>query len=374
MQNAMRKIYILLIASGLMQSLFAQQVLQSDSNAPREGDNLIKQSVPYRPSGSSGSNVIWNFSDSTVVDTDYPVEYFSREDESGLIGAEPGKLLHYRLSNDSLLMEGYESPNVLVKYSWAGLLLKFPITYGDSLQSAFSGRGRHNDRIESLIHGSLKTVADGCGVIQLPNNETLENIIRVHTHKEETSRYAPVSSLFDIFKLVSNLEWNDTLHYSKPHTVITDIYQWYESGYRYPVFETVESSRVLQDSLIALQKSSFFYHPYDQTADTGEEPIVADSLQTAENEMIDPWADLTCHLTPNPAKSTVNVEMYLPQTAEIRMQIHTTQGFVYTNENFGFYPEGEHKIQLNVSDLPIDNYVLDLWLNEHLVSLVLMKR
>jgi hypothetical protein len=355
-------------------AVFAQQSLQTDLNAPREGDNLVKQSVPYRLSGESGENIVWDFSSATVVDSDYPVLYFSREDKSGLIGSESGRLLHYRLLGDSLLMEGYETPNNLVKYSKAALLLKFPIAFGDSLTDDFSGRGKHNDRIESMIKGSLKTVADGFGKIVLPNSETLENVIRIHTHKTETSRYVPITSSFDIFRTVSDSEWADTSRYSVPNIVVTDIYQWYETGYRYPVFETIEAYRVLEDSLISLQKSSFFYHPFDQVLDTGEEQAVADSIQAPETGSIDPWADLTCTLTPNPAKTTVDVEMYLPLGADIRMQVHTTQGFIYINKDFGFYPEGEHSISLNVSSLPIDNYVLDLWLNEHIVSLVLMKR
>ena len=369
----MKTLYISLFIC-LPLAVFSQQALQSELNAPREGDNLIKQSVPYRPAGEAGENIVWDFSSATVVDTDYPVLYFSREEEAGLIGAEPGRLLHYNLTGDSLLMTGYESPSVLVKYSSPALLLKFPITYGDNLQDRFAGRGKHYDRIESIVAGSLNTSADGFGTIVLPNKERLENIVRIHTQKTETSRYASIPSKFNILTPPSDVEWADTLRFTPPTTVITDIYQWYESGYRYPVFETVESGRVSGDTLISLQQSSFFYHPLDQVLDTGEEQIVADSLLISENEITDPWEDLVCTLSPNPASSTVEMEMFLPLGAEIHIQVHTTQGFTYINQDLGFYPEGEHRISLDVSALPTDNYVLDVWLNEHLLSLVLMKR
>ena len=166
----MKKTIYLFIVAWLPIAVFAQQSLQTELNAPRKGDNLIKQSIPYCQAGFSGANQVWDFSRTTVVDTDYPIIYFSREDESGVIGSEAGGLLHYRLSGDSLLMNGYETPNNLVCYSEAGLLLKFPVAYGDSLSDQFSGRGRHNDRIESMIAGSLTTVADGLGTIILPNN------------------------------------------------------------------------------------------------------------------------------------------------------------------------------------------------------------
>jgi len=363
-----------LIFLGILFITPVRSQLKGELNLPRIGDELVKQSVPYRAAGESGKNIVWDFSSATVVDTDYPVVYFSRKEETGLIGAEPGRLLHYRMVNDSLLMTGYESPNVLIHYSNPGVLLRFPIAYGDSLQDDFSGRGKHNDRLESIISGSLKTSADGLGSIVLPNNECMENVVRIHTQKTETSRYAPISSVFDIFSTATEPEWRDTVRFSPPATIVTEIYQWYEAGYRYPVFETVESYRVSGDNFIILQKSSFFYHPYDQVFDTGEEQALADSLQSPEREVPDPWADLVCVLAPNPAKTTVGIEMYLPQRAEIRIQVHNTQGLIYINKNLGIYPEGEHSLQLDVSALPVNNYILDIRLNEHMESLILMKR
>ena len=353
---------------------FSQQALRREINAPREGDRLVKQSVPYRPAGASGENIVWDFRSDTLADVDYPVAYFSRANESGMIGAEPGRLLHYRLSGDSLLMTGCESPDVLIRYRNPALFIKFPVAYGDSLQDDFSGRGKHSDRLESINRGRVHTSADGFGTIVLPDSTRIANIVRLHTHQTETSRYAPIASSFDISAPTSNEEWADTVRFSPPTTVLTDIYRWYEPDYRYPVFETVESCRVSGDSLIPLQKSSFVYHPFDQIADTGEDRRSTDSLPVTEEEVTDPWKDLVCLLMPNPAQTKVNVEMYLPLGAEIRMQVHTIQGFTYIRKDFGFYPEGEHSISLDVSSLPTDNYVLDVRLNDYLVNRVLMKR
>ena len=365
-----------LLFLGILCIVPARGQLNGEQNLPRAGDELIKQSVPYRPAGKSGENVVWDFSAATVVDTDYPVAYFFREEEeeAALIGAEPGHLLHYSIFNDSLLMSGYESPNVLIKYSNPGLLLKFPITYGDSQQDDFSGRGKHHDRLQSIISGSLKTSIDGTGCVVLPNNECLENIVRIHTQKTETSRYAPASSAFDIFAPTTEVEWTDSVYFSRPTTVFTEIYQWYEAGYRYPVFETLESYRLSDDNLISLQKSSFFYHPSDHVFDTGEGGTPADSLQSPGNAIPDPWLNFACVLTPNPAKTTVNMDMHLPLRAEIRIQAYNSMGMVYINKNLGFYSEGEHSIPLDISSLPVNNYILDIRLNEHMESLILMKR
>lgn len=108
----------------------AQNTLRSELNLPRVDDQLVKEQVYYRQAGIGGENIFWDFSKLRWAD-DYIVNYFSRDDW-GMIGAENGNLFSYRYSGDSLLLQGYENPNHLVRYQKSGLLLKFPLEYGVS--------------------------------------------------------------------------------------------------------------------------------------------------------------------------------------------------------------------------------------------------
>jgi hypothetical protein len=241
----------------------AQHTLKSELNLPRVDDQLIKEQVTFCQIEEIGENLIWDFSKLRWTD-DYPVQYFSRHD-FGTIGAENGSLYFYQLSGDSLLLQGYENPNNLVRYQKSGLLLKFPLEYGVSSESSFQGRGKHNDRLESIISGDIFTSVDAFGSLILPGKDTLENVVRVHIHKNERAYYSPISYGFDINRPLEEGIFEDTLQTQNPDLIITDTYQWYGEGYRYPVFETIESYRKINENLFTLRQESYFYHPADQT-------------------------------------------------------------------------------------------------------------
>jgi hypothetical protein len=92
------------------------------------------------------------------------------------------------------------------------------------------------------------------------------------------------------------------------------------------------------------------------------------------NENNDPWVGLSYNVFPNPVKTFLEVEIYLPKTANIRIQLRSTMGLVVLDENKGMHPIGICNFQLNATAVPIGNYVLDIWLDDHLISEIIMKR
>ena len=385
MENMKNRVTILLPFLLCLSPLWGQ--LRGERHLPRAGDRLVKQRVTHQPAGKAGENTVWDFSAAVAVvdpdpdsgldpdfDPDYPVSYFTRGEGTGLTCAEPGFLLHHRVSGDSLLVTGYESPGVRIMYGNPGLLLRFPVSLGDFLRDEFSGRGIHHDRLESVVAGSLETTADGTGCILLPGKERVENVVRIHTRRTETTRYAPVSRGFDITAPVKEVERSYPARFSPPTTVVTDTYLWYAAGCRYPVFETVESRRLYGGKPVVLRESSFLYPPRDQVFDTGGEQPPPGSPDHPGSETPGPWADLVCVLAPNPAGTTVDLILHLPLKAEVRVRVHDTRGAVHMDKNLGSRPAGDHRIQLDVSALPVGNHVLEVRLNEHTESLVLMIR
>ena len=225
-----------LLLSGIPQMLPAQYSLKSELNLPRAGDELVKEQAVYFDPGAAGENQTWDFRNIQLLDDACTVLYFTRNDRK-IIESGSGKLTFLQATGDSLLTAGYETPVDLVRYRKPGLLLRFPIAYGASSSGHFRGRGKHHDRMESVVLGEIRTTADAAGKLILPGNDTLNSVIRIHIRKTETVRYIPISSGFAI-----DLSANDSLFsVSPPETVITDTYQWYSKGCRYPVFETVRS-------------------------------------------------------------------------------------------------------------------------------------
>ncbi|MDR0798998.1 MAG: hypothetical protein LBN18_04470 [Dysgonamonadaceae bacterium] len=373
------KLKIILCLMIVPEIFLGQPVLREDLNLPRSGDCLIKQEITYQPAGGGGADRVWNFSHFQVVDNDHSLTYFSRNNY-GVIGTENGQLFSYRLEGDSLLMHSCENPTTLVYYQKEGLLLKFPVVYPSVSEDEFYGRGKRNDRLEMLVTGQIRTEVDAFGSILLPHQDTLLQVVRVHIHKEELSYYTPIHSDFDLFRPVDLDELSDSLLQQTPDRIITDTYQWYKEGYRYPVFETIETYRDFHGELLLLNQLSYFYHPEDQADDLQEDEAnaaVRDAVQeeqAADLTNPDIWAGLTYSLSPNPATSIVEVTMDLPRSTSITVQIHTSMGGIYLTEDKGFFPEGENHFSINVSSLPVNNYVLDFWLGDHLVSGILMKR
>jgi hypothetical protein len=354
----------------------AQHILQMELNIPREDDQLVKEQVTYCQSGESGENLTWSFGKLKWTN-DYDVRYFSRDD-LGLIGAENGNLFSYLFAEDSLLLLGYENPNNLVRYHEPGLLLKFPLTYGASSEGAFRGRGKHNDRFESIVSGTIQTLADATGTIILPGNDTLTNVVRIHIHKRETGYYSLISSDFDIERPLEENFFADTLQTKNPDLVVTDTYQWYGEGYRYPVFETVESYRYVAEDSISLRQESYFYHPEDQIyflpEDTANIAVLEKKQAEKELNALQEEVTPTLHCYPNPVTSQLTVEIELVKSAHIRMQMRTSTGMLYKSQDMGFFKEGACILHSNVANLPVGNYVLDIWLDEKLISEIIMKR
>jgi hypothetical protein len=98
-------------------------------------------------------------------------------------------------------------------------------------------------------------------------------------------------------------------------------------------------------------------------------------LEEEDNSVSDPWAGLSYNIYPNPVKTTpLEVEIYLPRPADIRLQLRSTMGMIITDKIKGHYPAGTCSFQVETHSLATGNYILDIWLNEKLISEIILKR
>jgi len=194
-------------------------------------------------------------------------------------------------------------------------LLCFPVIYGAASNGQFEGRGKHHDRWESTVSGEIHTTADASGCVVLPGNDTLSDIIRIHIRKIENIRQIPISSGFAFDHPANDSLFSE----SKPEIVTTDTYQWYEEGYRYPVFETIETYRNDSIDRTVLTKDAYFYHPAEHAylpEDTANQVVrerkqVARKAKTLEKESN--LLSFSCY--PNPMKDRLVVELTFSQAA-----------------------------------------------------------
>jgi len=171
---------------------FAQHGLTSLHNLPRPGDEIIKRQVEYKDPGRSGEHVLWDFGKLKTTNDEYKLFYRIGKD-SLLAGIEHRTIYYHSLTNDSLLLWGYENYTTLMENEQPELLLRFPVNYGDSTFCRYNGNGKYSDRLKISAMGTVTTKADARGMMILPDSDTLKNVLRVHTVKKIAGRSAPIS-------------------------------------------------------------------------------------------------------------------------------------------------------------------------------------
>jgi hypothetical protein len=375
-----KKIYIIIILllSSLPGLLSAQHNLEQETTLPRPGDEYVKTAMEFFPvekikSNNSGKKekTNWNFlkleekekkktyrmkinngrevRDVTVEDTipDYTVAHFDGG-ESNLITGENNTLFRRMFSGDSLLETGYGNPNQRIEYSKPLLILKFPMELGAEYTSTFTGRGVKDDQVSSIHIGTLTVSIDEFGEMILPQGDTLFSIVRVHESKTEQIRYESLTGLIDINSPVNR---DSVEKSSEPAYIITtDTYLWYEEGYRYPVFETVQAYRILKNEAnktetYPFREATYVYAPYEQeflASDPANEKVKKEKKEKKEKEEkekkekeVQPM-DYTFY--PNPVSDVLNLKFKTQKAGETIITLYDLSGHeiwhhVYPAEN-----------------------------------------
>jgi hypothetical protein len=358
-------------------SLYAQHSLQSKYNMYRSGDEIIKQQVEYKDPGRSGENVLWDFSKLTSLDDGYTLSYIG--DDFVIAGIEHSTMYYYKLSNDSLLLLGYENPTTLMINNQSELIFKFPVKYKDMCQSYCHGNGKYCNRLSLDIMGTIQTEADAYGMMILPNQDTIKNVVRTHTTKyiAETTKPLQALSSFGGGKGEVSPDSIDFRLATDTTIIGVETYRWYEKGYRYPIFETVKSRVVKQGDPQDFFSTAFFYPPQEHYyLDNDEENLALLEEDTEINDPQDnnPWAGLTYNFYPNPVEANLEIEIFMPKQGQVRMQLIDKVGGLVWGKNFGKWGEGIHFEQVFMSPFSRGEYVLNMWFDEYLVGEIILKK
>ena len=238
--------FLLMLLSSSM--AMAQSLLTFNTHAPRGGDIIHKQQVPYIETGATGKDIIWDFSKMEILQESVLQEYLC--DTNHIITCvEPSALYQYQLKEDSLLQTGYETPIVTMKYSQPILRMEYPFDYGYTAEKKYKGIGLYSNNNAIEEEGTVRLEADAIGSIILSEKDTLRNVLRMHILKTSSVGMAKDSLL------------NDSIH---RHMEIEDICQWYARGYRYPIFETRSTSYYHNLDVQSNLQTAYRYMPEEQ--------------------------------------------------------------------------------------------------------------
>jgi len=364
-----------LLFLGILCIVPARGQLKSELNLPRAGDVIIKQQVEYKDPGRAGENVLWDFGKLPPVNPEYKLKYatphlwkdslyilgadtFRRKDAENtqlIVGHEHQTKYFYQLKDNILYCLGYENHTSRMHYTDPLPVMHYPTAYGLTAENEYRSECLYSSLIEMFMHGHFRQKADACGMMILPSGDTLKNVLRIRS--EQTILSDAVPSM-------------DSIHIDTQ----IETYKWFAQGYRYPVFETVKAIH-RQNSVEDVFTTAFFYPPqehyYLETDPENRAIVETQGKGNKEN----PLEGSTFNAYPNPVGSTLEVEVFIPTDAKIKIQVRSVVNkSVYINENEGKFAPGSHHFQFNVSKLPAGYYLVNIWADNYLLSETVLKQ
>jgi len=326
--------------------------LSGSSNNLLVDDLLVKQQVAYKTPGTSGLNLTWDFSAIQITNPQYTVHYFNPDSSkpNQICGQENDTRYYSLQKNDSLWTTGHENANSDVEYTTPELRMRFPFVYGDVLNTTFVGTAKYGHKLSLPVNGYTQVKADATGTLKLPNNEVVDNALRVRTTEHYTQ--------------TANTE------------IILDTYSWYANGMRYPVFESIQTLLRKAGTDNILYSTSFYYYQdvmrsaqIDQTETALDTTKKADSTATKISDIC-----TEVKLIPNPVVDNLTVNFKLSRNATIAFTLYSSTGAPVYNAPSLYMKEGYQSANINMSALPTGVYTLNIKVDGMVMTENVMKR
>lgn len=379
-----------LIFLAKMSSLTAQNVLNKDYNMFRGEDVITKQQVKYKHPGKAGANVLWDFSKQEAINEKYKLSYIQSETDSAVTGCEHNTLYHYLLRNDSLYSLGYENPTTIINNWKPELLLTFPFSYQKRIEGYFYGTGNYCRRLDLTSQGKTVTWGDAYGMIILPNGDTLQHVLRVRSLKKIAEKMIPFVQKDSIIQPVVNI---DSINYHLNNDSVymqVETYRWYADGYRYPVFETVESITFKNQTPFKHFNTAFFYSP-DKHSYLNDDPDNLAKLDEIEKEnkksKNSSGGSNSNSSGNNPYKELINynvhidkesnrifIEYDLTQQADVTISLYDMQGRLLVNYPKTNHPEGFYQEAIALDGFQLGEYLLRIVVNNRVYGEKLLNK
>lgn len=342
------KITILLVWLATISQAKAQHILTKENSLVRSGDVICKQEIEYLEPEGSGMDVVWDFRNLDIHKEKYLVEY-PNDSLSQISKYEPTFMEQYKFENDTLFRTKYETPITNMIYNKPIPDMIFPMSYGSIYTTKFEGRGTYCHHNCLSICGSVLLEADANGIILSSEQDTLRNVLRVHTQTISTIGIERDSVITDSTKWMRSIE---------------DTYRWYVSGYRYPLFESYKQA--LHDGLgnVRYSKTSF------QTP-----PAVLRQLNDSINQELRSTGTLHSNTgtgnMPYSIKvigSKVTINYSLTSKATIKAMVSDSKGIIYRQQIRKDAAGKDYSLSVSLSGLRRGEYILYVNINGNVYS------
>lgn len=391
----MKSLLFFLLSVVIPLQLFSQHSLGVASNLPRSGDRLQKKEMVYKSPGEKGTAVVWDFSGVENRNENYDLRYVSLFPASDtIVGIEHRTMYYYHLSGDTLFTPGYENPTMRIRYRSSEALLVFPFPYGRSLTTYFGGRGNYCNRLRIDACGKSTVTADATGLMILPGGDTLLHVLRIHTHKLvfEQTNTDPVGTTASPDTISLPVCYRDSvnLHLANDSSHIEiDTWRWYAEGYRYPVFESMNSVVCKSGERSTLFSTSFYYPPAEQyyglntdsenqekrdrmeTAGQSEAPL---TVTSGKEDDVHGYEDEFIRYACNSNDREISLNYTLKVTSDITIGLYDVQGRQHSIMRKTLQNEGSYQQQFSLDMLARGEYLLRIVVGDKVYAEKILKQ
>jgi len=357
-------------------------------NSPRAGDEIIKQQIEYKDPGRSGPGLIWDFSKLKTINERYSLIY-SRpylvdksvyimgkdtilakdiDIDNLLIGTEHNTMYYYRINDQRLLLLGHENPTTLLHYTKPLLAGVYPTNYNENHKGDYSSKGTYSSRSSFETKGDVGIQADAYGMMVLPGNDTLKQVLRVKTVQTITET------------------GNNQSAESKDMQTTLESYKWYTKGYRYPVFEIVRTRKDtnMPDTTDSKVFETAFYFPLQDHFYLDNDPdnmsrldslwnIQQKDIEKHETKQLQEYK-LKYNCYPNPVETNLTIEYELEETTPVSITLFDMEGKRMRTQVKTAQQEGVYKEILDCSNLAKGTYILRINTNKDNVNEKIVKK
>lgn len=211
-------------------------------------DSLQKCRIRYFSPGRGGRNMVWDFSGKLESRESSQVMFM--KDSTDMISIiEPGRILYYRNNTDTLVLVGSESTLERRDYALSKTTRRLHLVYGDSIGKPFRCEGMYCGDHPFREVGTTTVKVDADGSIVLAENDTLRNVLRVHT--------------IDSYSICMDID-SAALDTARLTQVIDERYEWYLPESQYPVIEDVTSTSYFNMDVVGTTRHAYCNLPPDQ--------------------------------------------------------------------------------------------------------------
>jgi hypothetical protein len=324
------------------------QTLSTHRNYFRSGDVIIKQQVEFKDPGAYGKNQVWDFSRLNTHNDKYQLVYLDslENDTTHIIGIEHETFYYYGLKRDTLWLNGYVNRTSNMEYYQPEAILRFPFRYGDTLRTTFAGKGYYCQSLDIVSKGYSKVCADALGKLITPDNDTLKNVLRLKRVKEFTG--------IGIDNAAMRME----------------TYQWYARGSRYPVFESIKTFTLRNDSVLENFSTSFYFSTVsrEQLQEDLANANLIDDTATPDEVLIN------CKTYPNPVATDFTVDYDLSVNAQVSFLLCDISGRPWANIPNKNLKAGVQQQLISMSGLHSGNYGLYIKVNDKVYKRTIIKK